>query len=218
MKNTLAENMLRFGVKNLHELDVKKIQESLLTEATDLMPKLGKEFTANMIATLKKHPGKVRFYFGNGLYYVEGRQDLSNEWTDDPNDIDLQVPFNGGFTTLTTVNAPGIGIVPIVPDPITPDGGAQFGEFQWDGRAAKLMSLTYTPIESKLFAKTAQESLAGLKNLAGDISSVVYSQLYAASPNKTAVDQAIAALKTKPVEIRKALPYALTKGLGIPTA
>ena len=27
MKNTLAENMLRFGVKNLHKSDVKKIQE-----------------------------------------------------------------------------------------------------------------------------------------------------------------------------------------------
>jgi hypothetical protein len=32
MKNTLAENMLRFGVKNLSESDVKRIQESL-TEA-----------------------------------------------------------------------------------------------------------------------------------------------------------------------------------------
>lgn len=33
MKNTLAENMLRFGVKNLHESDVKKLQESILIEA-----------------------------------------------------------------------------------------------------------------------------------------------------------------------------------------
>ncbi len=32
MKNTLAENMLRFGVKNLSKSDVKKINESLLTE------------------------------------------------------------------------------------------------------------------------------------------------------------------------------------------
>jgi hypothetical protein len=32
MKNTLAENMLRFGVKNLSESDIKKIEESLLTE------------------------------------------------------------------------------------------------------------------------------------------------------------------------------------------
>ena len=38
MKNTLAENMLRFGVKNLSESDVKKIEESLLTEGEiDLM-------------------------------------------------------------------------------------------------------------------------------------------------------------------------------------
>jgi hypothetical protein len=33
MKNILAENMLRFGVKNLKESDIKKIEESLLTEA-----------------------------------------------------------------------------------------------------------------------------------------------------------------------------------------
>lgn len=32
MNNTLAENMLRFGVKNLKESDLKKISESLLTE------------------------------------------------------------------------------------------------------------------------------------------------------------------------------------------
>lgn len=33
MKNTLAENMLRFGVKNLSESDVKKINKASLTEA-----------------------------------------------------------------------------------------------------------------------------------------------------------------------------------------
>lgn len=32
MKNTLAENMLRFGVKNLKESDIKKIEESVLNE------------------------------------------------------------------------------------------------------------------------------------------------------------------------------------------
>lgn len=34
MKNTLAENMLRFGVKNLKESDVKRIEESALYEQT----------------------------------------------------------------------------------------------------------------------------------------------------------------------------------------
>ena len=32
MKNTLAENMLRFGVKNLHKSDIKKIEETILNE------------------------------------------------------------------------------------------------------------------------------------------------------------------------------------------
>ena len=34
MKNKLAENMLRFGVKNLSESNIKNINEALLTEAT----------------------------------------------------------------------------------------------------------------------------------------------------------------------------------------
>jgi hypothetical protein len=34
MKNKLAENMLRFGVKNLQESDIKKIEEVVLTEQT----------------------------------------------------------------------------------------------------------------------------------------------------------------------------------------
>lgn len=33
MKNTLAENMLRFGVKNLSESDITKIEESIINEA-----------------------------------------------------------------------------------------------------------------------------------------------------------------------------------------
>ncbi len=32
MKHTLAENLLRFGVKNLHESDIKKIEETVLNE------------------------------------------------------------------------------------------------------------------------------------------------------------------------------------------
>ena len=38
MKNTLAENMLRFGVKNLSESDLKRISEALLTEQKAYAP------------------------------------------------------------------------------------------------------------------------------------------------------------------------------------
>jgi hypothetical protein len=37
MKNKLAENMLRFGVKNLKESDIKKIEESVLNEQTSTL-------------------------------------------------------------------------------------------------------------------------------------------------------------------------------------
>jgi hypothetical protein len=214
MKNTLAENMLRFGVKNLSESNIKKIEESLLTEATDLMQKYGKDFTTQMIATLKKHPSRVRFYFGNGLYYAVGRQDLTGEWEGSgPNEFSLQVPLNGGFSTLTTISAPGIGTVPLVPDPLS-----QGGEFQWDGRQGQLLSLTYTPIPGKLEnVKTLQDALGALKSFAGTVPPAVYTQLYSASPMKTQIDQAIAVLKTKPVEVRSGLPTALIKAFAIPT-
>ena len=56
MKNTLAENMLRFGVKNLSESDVKKIEESTLNEVTDLTkdPKLAKPLINESYDFIKK--------------------------------------------------------------------------------------------------------------------------------------------------------------------
>jgi hypothetical protein len=215
MKNTLAENMLRFGVKNLSESNIKKISESLLTEATDLMPKYGKDFTTQMIATLKRHPAIPRFYFGNNLYYAVSRFDISQYWEGEtrPNHYTFQAPLNGGFSSLTTISVPGVGIVPIVPDPVS-----QGGEFQWDSAAGKLLSLTYTPIPGKLEnVKTLQDALGGLKSYAGKVSSTVYTQLYSASPMKAQIDQAVAALKTKSVEVRSGLPLALTQAFAIPT-
>ena len=59
MKNTLAENMLRFGVKNLSESNIKKINEVLLTEAiVDLksdprLPKVAKSLGDQWIAGTK---------------------------------------------------------------------------------------------------------------------------------------------------------------------
>ena len=38
MKNTLAENMLRFGVKNLHKSDVKKISQLQEQQAQPIQP------------------------------------------------------------------------------------------------------------------------------------------------------------------------------------
>ena len=56
MKNILAENMLRFGVKNLSESNVKKIEESLLKEVTDLTkdPKLAKTLINESYDFIKK--------------------------------------------------------------------------------------------------------------------------------------------------------------------
>lgn len=65
MKNTLAENMLRFGVKNLKADDVKKIEESVLTEQTTFNtiesvwqdPRLKTDVTIN---TAEMQQGKTR--------------------------------------------------------------------------------------------------------------------------------------------------------------
>jgi len=205
MKNTLAENMLRFGVKNLQESDLKKISESLLTEDTDLMPKLGKDFTTNMIVALKKHPKTVRFYFGSGQYYAVGRQDLTAEWADaKPNYYYVQSTLTGGFSTLTTISVIGVGEVPIIPDPAT----SGVGQWQWNGKSAELLQLIAAPGERQL-------GLDSLASYQGNVGSAIYTQLYAASTIKPRIDQAVATLKAKPVEIRSKLPYAIRTAFGI---
>jgi hypothetical protein len=78
MKNILAENMLRFGVKNLKESDVKRIEESLLTEAEiDLksMPEVKAAAAYFKKAWISRIP-KPNYVLGE--YYLQSTQAAAN--------------------------------------------------------------------------------------------------------------------------------------------
>jgi hypothetical protein len=73
MKNILAENLLRFGVKNLNEKDKEKLSEGLLLEA-DLAPSpdfaaAAKAFKAVHKGTWANVQGKTLSYAG-ATYYI----------------------------------------------------------------------------------------------------------------------------------------------------
>jgi hypothetical protein len=67
MKNILAENLLRFGVKNLKDHDVQKIQESLLTEQ-DMAN--NPDFAAASKAFKTTHKGNFNNSLGKILTYA----------------------------------------------------------------------------------------------------------------------------------------------------
>ena len=74
LQNLLAENMLRFGVKNLSESDVKRIEESLLTEGEiDLktMPQVAAATKFFKDAWIKNVP-KPNYVLGE--YYLQTSQ------------------------------------------------------------------------------------------------------------------------------------------------
>jgi hypothetical protein len=56
MKNILAENLLRFGVKNLKESDVKILQESLLVEQVQAVSTA----LTDLNAAMAKYPTKIK--------------------------------------------------------------------------------------------------------------------------------------------------------------
>ena len=183
MKNTLAENMLRFGVKNLSESDVKKINESaLLTEAViDLTkdpaaPAASKFFAASWAKNVPQPNYQM------GQYYLK---------TTAPKTEESQI-YRGKVlafksSTYGTVNLPTLPMV---------DSGFG-GDYDWDSVSKRFLSLTY--------AINEPTAMAPLKaNQYGDDINIRFNQIplanlqamYAASPKKATYDTFIAAFKT----------------------
>jgi hypothetical protein len=77
MKNKLAENMLRFGVKNLKAEDVKKIEESVLTEqgqVGEIDLKSNPKWNALLRATFDKQPADSMEPFTAGPYIFKPQE------------------------------------------------------------------------------------------------------------------------------------------------
>lgn len=214
MKNKLAENMLRFGVKNLHKADVKKIQEvATLNEQQDidLLPKYGKIFQQELLKGIKAQKPQIVFFAGP--YYV---------WTSEPNPITYDtldgvtspVTSNiiGKFIDLQVETIPAIGPVPMLPGWSSGYGG--MFEYKTGLQGGQMTQIMYSEESPVLNIKTTEDALGHIQTNFGKFSPQVIQQLYNISQNKAQIDQAIATLKTKPNIIAK-LPANMKSGLNI---
>jgi hypothetical protein len=181
MKNTLAENMLRFGVKNLKESDVKKIEEALLIEAIDLTkdPNLTKAFASIKAQTKKgiKQPMALM-----GFYLIMFNQ---------PQDFQNAVQVNGKVLAFQAMPWTKIGNLPCLPDYTVGFGG----NFSWklDEPTPYSIEMDYTipqfgNITAADVAKTINQTLS-------PIPVATLQAMYNAHPNKAKYDAAIAAFK-----------------------
>lgn len=181
MKNTLAENMLRFGVKNLNESDVKKIEEALLKEAIDLTkdPNLTKAFASIKAQTAKgiKQPMALM-----GFYLIMFNQ---------PQDFQKAVQVTGKVLAFQAMPWKNIGNLPCLPDYTVGFGG----NFSW-----KLTDPTPYSIEMDYTLPqfgniTAADVAKTINQTMGPIPVATLQAMYNAHPNKAKYDAAIAAFK-----------------------
>ena len=186
MKNILAENMIRFGVKNLQESDIKRIEESLLTEAAvDLSkdPRLTKTFQA-INAQIEKGIKMPRALMGQYLIMF-----------DKPQNFDPAVQVSGKVLAFQAMPYPGVGNLPSLPDYTSGFGG----NFSWrltDPVPYRIENDLTIPsfdksIQPAAIANTINQTMAPI-----DIKTL--QAMYAAHPNKAKYDAAIAAFKANP--------------------
>lgn len=194
MKNTLAENMLRFGVKNLSESDITKIEESLLTEQTvDLSKEPG---LVNAFKSLKAQNAKgiKRPQAMLGRYLLMFTEDV---------DFQSSVQVQGKVIGFQTWNFPRIGRLPVIPD-FTAGWG---GSFSW-----KTTEPVPYIIENNLQSPQRQDYDPNISE--AQVASNINEQMnllpiqtlkamYAASTTaKPQFDQLIAEFKTNPNAVR----------------
>jgi hypothetical protein len=185
MKNTLAENMLRFGVKNLKESNVKRIEESLLTEASvDLSkdPRLPKTFAA-IKAQIDKGIKMPKALMGQYLIMFTQPQNFDA----------MQV--QGKVLAFQSMPFPGVGNLPSLPDYTVGFGG----NFSW-----RLTDPVPYMIENDLTIPSFDRAIkpAAIANIINQsmasIDIKTLQAMYAAHPNKAKYDAAIAAFKANP--------------------
>lgn len=183
MKNTLAENMLRFGVKNLSESNIKKIEKSILTEATDLTkdPNLAKTFAAIKAQNLKgiKRPMALM-----GFYLIMFTE---------PVDLQKALQVNGKVLAFQAMPWPKVGNLPCLPDYTIGYGGS----FSWrpTNPTPDSIEMNYQIPAFDPNGVTPQQIAQTINETMGPIPLATLQAMYNAHPNKAKYDAAIAAFK-----------------------
>jgi hypothetical protein len=200
MKNILAENMLRFGVKNLQESDIKRIEESLLTEAEiDLksMPEVKAAAAYFKKAWTSRIP-KPNYVLGQ--YYLKSTQAAN---------FDRDYRYMGIVVGFKSANFRGV----ILPVPDLTMGGSwtfegEVASFE-NGKPFTFSRLTWdtAPIEidPKISEKGAADSINEMFN---QIPLRDLQTMYNVSKWKPNFDKQIATFKNAVVANSTTIPFA----------
>ena len=191
MKNNLAENMLRFGVKNLSQSDIEKINETVLTEVDRVIdlstdPRIPKVF-ASLKAQSKKGIKFPSAIMGQYLIKINNSYDYVN---DPPQTVD------GVVLAFQAAPFPKVGNLPCLPDYPRNFGG----RFTWaylSNNVPSAGNITYDPTTQ--FGESSPAAVASIVNeIMNSIELVTLQTIYNANPNKVKYDAAITAFKASP--------------------
>jgi hypothetical protein len=207
MKNTLAENMLRFGVKNLKESDVKRIEESVLTEDNNLMnstidQQLRKTFSQQIAKQSNRLSAYVDRYYA---YSIE-----PNPITYSGGSIDTRGAIIGKMIAIEIIAVPGLGNLPLLPDTESGFGGV----FEYVPSTRTFQKLEYEA-QTYITVNTVDDALRSLNSLYSSVNPEIVKQLYSISPNKAAIDTAINDFKLKHRNLVAKLPANMKTAFSI---
>lgn len=185
MKNTLAENMLRFGTKNLSESFKQRLTEAVVDLMKDPAAPGTLKALQSQYAKGNMAPAAVM-----GAYYLIARKDLSNATI-----------LRGKVGGLNGKGIGGVGTIPVPASTLNGEGG----EFE--------LGPTQGGLWTKLTYDNAQLSMpADAKGIANELNKVcneypiaVLQSMLNAHPKKVAYQQAIAAFKASASAIKPLL-------------
>lgn len=184
MKNILAENMLRFGVKNLSGIDRKKIKEVMIREQrddialpagsspatnirdVDLASKYSKQIAAQLLK--RKENDLTPFVIGNQYIFVPQRHDNQEQ-------KGVIVTFEKGYYSLPALT------------PLSENGGT-YGSRSYD-------SIDYAFVRRGVFTGTksapAKNFAEYLNKMFGALPNNLIDAIYNGNPSKAEFDAAI---------------------------
>jgi hypothetical protein len=200
MKNILAENMLRFGVKNLQESDIKRIEESLLTEAEiDLksMPEV-KAAAAYFKKAWTSRISKPNYVLGQ--YYLKSTQAANFE---------RDYRYMGIVVGFKSANFRGV----ILPVPDLTMGGSwtfegEVASFE-NGIPFTFSRLTWDTAPLQIDPKISEQgAAAGINEMFNQIPLRDLQTMYNVSKSKPNFDKQIATFKNAAVANSTAIPFA----------
>lgn len=185
MKNTLAENMLRFGVKNLKESDLKKIQKTILTEATVNLtkdPNLAKAFAS------------IKAQFQKGIKQPMALMGFYLIMFPEPQNFDQANQVNGKVLAFQSMPWPKIGNLPCLPNYTAGFGG----NFSWQTTSPVPYSIEMDyslPVMDNPNGLSPQAIASIINETMATVPLATLQAMYNAHPNKAKYDAAIATFK-----------------------